>query len=191
MLGGVLKFNLRGLSMKKIVMASAVVAVTAMAGDLESRPEASVPTPAERHEILNKVPNLSEKENVDWQKLREERRAAREQILKDLRKNSALEKNEAVDVKVKAPVLETPVSPIEKNVDMPKNELVREKKMEEFEPFKGPFGNVQPVTPMGFPGNKKIKDPIRPFNPHERRNNPKVVEPIKPFGWDKGNFPRK
>ena len=186
-----LKYNLRSVLMKKIVMASAVMAATAMAGEIGARPEASVPTPAEHHEILDKVPNLSEKENVDWQKMREERRAAREQILQNLRNNSAAEKKEMREVSVKAPVLETPVSPIEKNVDMPKNELVREKKMEEFEPFKGPFGNVQPVTPMGFPGNKKIKDPIRPFNPHERRNNPKVVEPIKPFGWDKGNFPRK
>lgn len=87
--------------MKKIVMASAMMAVTAMAGDLESRPEASVPTPVETREAFDKVPNMSEKENMDWQRLREERRAAREQILENLRNKTAGEKNEMRDVAVK------------------------------------------------------------------------------------------
>ena len=41
--------------MKKIVMASAVMAATAMAGEIDSRPEASVPTPVEARETLDKV----------------------------------------------------------------------------------------------------------------------------------------
>ena len=192
MLGGVLNAKLRGLTMKKIVMASAVMAVAAMAGGMESRPEASVPTPAEHHEVLNKVPNLSEKENVDWQKLREERRAAREQILKDLRKNSALEKNEAVDAKVKAPVVEKPVKEtlVEKNVEKPKDELVREKKLEENEPLKGPLGKKPWGMPMGHPGNKKMTEPLRPINPHQREKTQKV-EPMKPLCPNKGFFPSK
>ena len=36
--------------------------------------------------------NLGAKESADWQKLRAERRAAREQILSDLRNSSAAEK---------------------------------------------------------------------------------------------------
>ena len=41
--------------MKKIVMASAVMAATAMAGEIDSRPEASVPTPVEARETLDKA----------------------------------------------------------------------------------------------------------------------------------------
>ena len=47
--------------MKKIVMASAVMAATAMAGDFESRPEASVPTPVETRDAMDKVSNVPEK----------------------------------------------------------------------------------------------------------------------------------
>ena len=87
--------------MKKIVMASAVMAATAMAGGLDSRPAASVPTPVETREALNNVPSMSEKEKGDWQKLREERRAAREQILQDLRNKTAAEKGEMRDASAK------------------------------------------------------------------------------------------
>jgi hypothetical protein len=38
------------------------------------------------------MPNLGAKESADWQKLRAERRAAREQILTDLRNSSSAEK---------------------------------------------------------------------------------------------------
>jgi hypothetical protein len=103
-----LKLNLRRLTMKKIVMASAVMAATAMAGEIDSRPEASVPTPVEARETLDKVPKMSEKENVDWQKMREERRLAREQILKDLRTNSVAEKKELRNELAKPAVAELP-----------------------------------------------------------------------------------
>ena len=181
--------------MKKIVVASAVVAATAMAGDLDSRPEASVSTPVEAREALNNVPKMTEKENVDWQKMREERRAAREQILNDLRSKTAAQKNEMREAAVKAPVVETPVPTIEKTVETPKEELVREQKMNEIEQMKGPFGNNPWVKPMGFPGNKKITEPIHPVvnpgvNQRERGNFPKV-EPVRPIGWDKGEFPKK
>ena len=55
------------------------------------RPESSVPTPAENKEISREMANLGAKESADWQKLRAERRAAREQILSDLRNSSAAE----------------------------------------------------------------------------------------------------
>ena len=167
--------------MKKIVMASAVMAATAMAGEIGARPEASVPTPAEHHEILDKVPNLSEKENVDWQKMREERRAAREQILKDLRNKTALEKNEMREASVKSSALEMSLPPIDKKAEKPKEELVREQKMNEIEQIKGPHGFPPfgtPKPPMGRPDGKQVC----PFNPYERGKKPKV-EPIKPFGW--------
>ncbi len=175
--------------MKKIVVASAVVAATAMAGDLDSRPEASVSTPVEAREALNNVPKMTEKENVDWQKMREERRAAREQILKDLRNKTALEKNEMREASVKSSALEMSLPPIDKKAEKPKEELVREQKMNEIEQKKGPHGFPPfgtPKLPMGRPDGKQVC----PFNPYERGKKPKV-EPIKPFGWDKGEFPKK
>jgi hypothetical protein len=180
-----LKLNVRSVVMKKIVMASAVMAATAMAGDMESRPEASVPTPVEAREALSNVPKFSEKENVDWQKLREERRAAREQILKDLRNKTALEKNEMREASVKSSALEMPVPPIEKKIDKPKDELVREQKMDENEHIKGPHGFPPfgaPMVPMGRPDGKNVKEPVHPFNPYEHVKKTKV-RPVKPFGW--------
>ena len=160
--------------MKKIVMASAVMAATAMAGEIDSRPEASVPTPVEAREALDKVPKMSEKENVDWQKMREERRIAREQILRDLRNNSAAEKKELREAVAKPAVAGIP--PVaekqqEKDVVKPKDELVREKKLDEKE---------QPKEPQGV---------MNPFGPRPIERNP--WEKQNPHEWEKGPFPKK
>lgn len=164
--------------MRKIVMASAMMAATAMAGSFESRPEASVPTPVEARESFDKVPKMSEKENMDWQRLREERRAAREQILENLRNKTADEKNEMRDVAAKPVALETP---IEKKVEKPKDELIHEKKMEEMEQPKGPF-----VKPLFGPGRMK---PQRPFVPRPIEGRP--WEKQNPHDWNKGPNQRK
>ena len=150
--------------MKKIVMASAVMAATAMAGEIDSRPEASVPTPVEARETLDKVPKMSEKENVDWQKMREERRLAREQILKDLRNNSVAEKKELRNELAKP------------------DELVREKKLDEKEQHKGPQGGMNPFVPGRM-------EPMRPFGPRPIERNP--WEKQNPHEWEKGPFPKK
>ena len=171
--------------MKKIVMASAVMAATAMAGEIESRPEASVPTPVERSEALDKVPKMSEKENVDWQKMREERRIAREQILKDLRNNSAAEKKELREAIVKPAVAEippVPEKPLEKNMEKPKDELVREKKLDEKEQPKEPQGGMNPFGPGRM-------EPMRPFVPRPIERNP--WEKQNMHDWEKGPFPKK
>lgn len=65
----------------------------AFAGQSSVRPESSVPTPAEKSEITRETPDLSAKDNEEWQKMRAERREARRQILLDLRNRSAAEKN--------------------------------------------------------------------------------------------------
>ena len=175
-----LKLNLRRLTMKKIVMASAVMAATAMAGEIDSRPEASVPTPVEARETLDKVPKMSEKENVDWQKMREERRLAREQILKDLRYNSVAEKKELRNELAKPAVAELP--PVaEKDAVKPKDEFVREKKIEEKEQPKEPQGGMNP-----WPGRM---EPMRPFVPRPIERNP--WEKHNQRDWEKGNFPKK
>ena len=172
--------------MKKIVMASAVMAATAMAGEIDSRPEASVPTPVEARETLDKVPKMSEKENVDWQKMREERRLAREQILKDLRNNSAAEKKELREAVAKPAVAGIPPvaeKPLEKNTEKPKDELVREKKMDEKEPLNNPRGGFVPFGPGRM-------EPKRPFNPRPIEKSP-WGEKTNPHKWGKENSPRK
>ena len=163
--------------MKKIVMASAVMAATAMAGEIDSRPEASVPTPVEARETLDKVPKMSEKENVDWQKMRE--------ILKDLRNNSVAEKKELRNELAKPAVAELP--PVaekqqEKDVVKPKDELVREKKLDEKEQHKGPQGGMNPFVPGRM-------EPMRPFGPRPIERNP--WEKQNPHEWEKGPFPKK
>ena len=83
------------LSMKTttLILTIAMAAALCYAVPSSVRPESSVPTPAERSEISRETPDLGAKESADWQRLRAERRAAREQILTDLRNRSASEKN--------------------------------------------------------------------------------------------------
>ncbi len=80
--------------MKKTTLITTIMMAAALsyAAPSSARPESSVPTPAENMEISREMPNLGAKESADWQKLRAERRAAREQILTDLRNSSAAEK---------------------------------------------------------------------------------------------------
>lgn len=80
--------------MKKTTLITTIMMATALSYAVPSsaRPESSVPTPAEKMEISREMPNLGAKESADWQKLRAERRAAREQILRDLRNSSSAEK---------------------------------------------------------------------------------------------------
>ena len=69
-----------------------MAAALSYAAPSSMHPESSVPTPAENAEISRETPDLGAKESADWQKLRAERRSAREQILSDLRNSSAAEK---------------------------------------------------------------------------------------------------
>ena len=129
---------------------------------------------------------MSEKENVDWQKMREERRIAREQILKDLRNNSAAEKKELREAIAKPAVAEKPPvaeKPHEKNTEKPKDELVREKKMDEKEPFNDPRGGFVPFGPGRM-------EPKRPFVPRPIEKSP-WGEKTNPHKWGKENSPRK
>ena len=155
--------QLRRFSMKKIVVASAVMAAAAVASDLESRPAASVSTPVERSATLGKDPSFSEKEMADWQKLREERRVARMQILQNLRENSAAEKN-AVK-KETAPVV-APEKPEANVPEKPKENFAGEQKKNEnewmqkknvFQPFGG--------RPTQFDPKRDGWNQPRPFDP--------------------------
>lgn len=80
--------------MKRLIFITSVLfsAAMAIAGGFAAQPESSVPTPAERSEISKEIPNLGAKESADWQKMRAERKAAREQILSRIRESSSAEK---------------------------------------------------------------------------------------------------
>lgn len=58
-----------------------------------AQPESYVPTPVEKSEISQETPKLGDKESANWQKMRAERKLAREQILSKLRESSRIEKN--------------------------------------------------------------------------------------------------
>lgn len=82
--------------MKRMIFISAlyILAATSFAGNFAAQPESVVPTPAERAEVSKEAPNLGAKENADWQKMRAERKQAREEILSNLRNRSKDEKRE-------------------------------------------------------------------------------------------------
>ena len=80
--------------MKNLITLILVTAVMGFAAELSERPESFVPTPAEEAGISKDSRDFSASDREDWQKMRAERKAAREQILSDLRNKSAFEKNQ-------------------------------------------------------------------------------------------------
>ena len=69
-----------------------VFAVMAFAADVSDRPESAIPTPAEEVRNSDNMRELATKEKEDWQKMRAERKQARERILMEMRNKSADEK---------------------------------------------------------------------------------------------------
>ena len=82
--------------MKRLTFISMVLIAAALsfARDGLAAPESSIPTPAEKTEVSQGTPDLGAKESADWQKLRAERKQAREQILSRLRESSNVEKQD-------------------------------------------------------------------------------------------------
>ena len=56
-----------------------------------AQPESDIAIPAEKTEITQGAPDLGLKEKENWQRLREERKLARQQILSDIRANAQAE----------------------------------------------------------------------------------------------------
>ena len=56
-----------------------------------AQPESDIATPAGRSEIAQDAPDLGQKQKEDWQRLREERKQARQQILLDIKANAHAE----------------------------------------------------------------------------------------------------
>ena len=78
--------------MTRILTIVSVCAAMAFAAESFERPESAVPTPAEELGISNNSRELAPRDKENWQKMREERKKAREQILLDLRNKSAIDK---------------------------------------------------------------------------------------------------
>ena len=56
-----------------------------------AQPESAIATPVQKSEITQSVPDLGQKEKEDWQRLREERKLARQQILSDIKASAQAE----------------------------------------------------------------------------------------------------
>ena len=115
--------------MKKVKFISTVIFSTAIsiaAAAESAAPESYIPTPAEKSEISRESPNLGQKERADWQRMREERKQAREQILSRLRESSATERQM-----------------IRKDLSKNRNEMPR---------FEGEFPKNSPREPRPFYG---------------------------------------
>lgn len=78
--------------MTRILTIASVCAAIAFAASAFERPESAVPTPAEESGISNNPRELAPRDKENWQKMREERKKAREQILLDLRNRPAIDK---------------------------------------------------------------------------------------------------
>jgi hypothetical protein len=78
--------------MKRLLMTVLFFAVIAFAEESSVRPESAIPTPAEEVEISKENRDLAAKEREDWQRMRAERKQARERILSEMRNKSVAEK---------------------------------------------------------------------------------------------------
>ena len=56
-----------------------------------AQPESDIAIPAEKTEITQGAPDLGQKEKENWQRLREERKLARQQILSDIKATAQAE----------------------------------------------------------------------------------------------------
>ena len=140
--------------MKKTTLITTIMMAAALsyAAPSSARPESSVPTPAENMEISREMPNLGAKESADWQRLRAERRAAREQILTDLRNSSAAEKkNIRQEVSKKRDEKPRFEGGIPKNQSRERRPFYEQPESHQMNPMRGmPFGPA-PVAPVTAP----------------------------------------
>lgn len=140
--------------MKKIGFISIFLMLTATAVVAQplDRPESSIPTPAERAAVSKDAPALGAKESEDWQRLRAERRQAREQILSDLRASSAAEKNS-----IRKEVSKNKENRPRFEGEMPNNSRDHQKNYDK--PGAHPMMPMAPMGPMGPMGPRDFQNP--------------------------------
>lgn len=152
-------YQKKGLVMKKFLLAVATLLAISVccAAGFGDVPESSIPTPAEKDDVARNAPDIGAKENADWQKLREERREAREQILEKLR-NSAEEKNS-----------------MRENALTPKNPRAA---VSVENPVVPPHENAAKQPKENPLAGKKNHPVVHPFVPHPPVNHPMIEHPV-------------
>jgi hypothetical protein len=127
-----------------------------------AQPESDIATPAERSEIAQGAPNLEQKQKEDWQRLREERKQARQQILSDIKASAQAEikdiQQDIVQQKTVNKAINENRGNAKENV-FNKEKNWPEKKREEWEkqhPETPPFDVPHPGERIPFPKGPKI-----------------------------------
>ena len=142
--------------MKKTTLITTIMMAAALsyAAPSSARPESSVPTPAEKAEISRDMQSLGAKESADWQKLRAERRAAREQILTDLRNSTAAEKqNIRQEVSKKRDEKPRFEGEIPKNQSRERRPFYEQPESHQMNPMRDMPHGPGPANPMMMPMN--------------------------------------
>ena len=136
--------------MKRLITLLMVCAAMAFAAESSVRPEADVATPAEEAGISKDSREFAASDRENWQKMRAERKQAREQILSDLRNRSAEEKNsmrwESEKNRDKTPRFEEGPP---KNFDHRQNPNMDRPRFNEPPPMGGPGGGPMPNRGRG------------------------------------------
>jgi hypothetical protein len=127
-----------------------------------AQPESDIATPAERSEISQDVPDLGQKQKEDWQRLREERKQARQQILSDIKANAHAE---IKDIQQDINLQKTSNNALNENKNIAKENIINkekgqiEKNREEWEkqhPENPPFDVPRPNEHVPFPKGPKF-----------------------------------
>ena len=127
-----------------------------------AQPESDIATPAERSEISQDVPDLGQKQKEDWQRLREERKQARQQILSDIKANAHAE---IKDIQQDINLQKTSNNALNENKNIAKENIINkekgqiEKNRDEWEkqhPENPPFDVPRPNEHIPFPKGPKF-----------------------------------
>jgi hypothetical protein len=129
-----------------------------------AQPESDIAIPAEKTEITQGAPDLGQKGKEDWQRLREERKLARQQILSDIKASAQAEikdvQQEIVQQKTNLKN-QNEIKGIARENLINKEKAPHEKGIGEWEKHKPEFPQVEiprPIVhdPMPFPKGPKI-----------------------------------
>ena len=134
----------------------AFLTIAALATVPSAQPESDIATPAGKVEITQGAPNLGQSEKENWLRLREERKAARQQIRSDIKANA---KEEIRDIQEER-LQQKANNSINENKEHPQNNGLLHKKEKE--------------PKVIGPGNQEKPRPV--ILPHE---NPKPIEHIQ------------
>lgn len=127
-----------------------------------AQPESDIATPAGRSEIAQDAPDLGQKQKEDWQRLREERKQARQQILSDIKANAHAE---IKDIQQDINLQKTSNNALNENKNIAKENIINkekgqiEKNRDEWEkqhPENPPFDVPRPNEHVPFPKGPKF-----------------------------------